>query len=120
MGPERDLFWNVDHVYLLGQRFDLAQVESVLDVGCGQGHWGRLLDAVTAPTATTVGLDFEPDWIAEATRQAEVTGLASRFRYVQGRAEALPFANGSFDLVTCQTVLIHVPDPMAVIVEMAR
>ena len=35
-------------------------------------------------------------------------------------AQALPFADASFDLVTCQTVLIHVADPRAVIAEMAR
>jgi SAM-dependent methyltransferase len=120
MGPERDLFWNLDHVELLGQRFKLAGVESVLDVGCGQGHWGRLLDLVTARGATTVGVDFEPEWVAEASRQAEAVGLAGRFRYQEGSADALPFADGSFDLVTCQTVLIHVPDPQAVIAEMVR
>lgn len=120
MGPERDLFWNLDHVELLGRRFELASVESVLDVGCGQGHWGRLLDVVTAAHATTVGLDFEPDWVAEAARQAQTTGLAGRFRYVEGSGSSLPFRDGSFDLVTCQTVLIHVPDPQSVIAEMVR
>ena len=76
MGPERDLFWNLDHVELLGRRFELGRVESVLDVGCGQGHWGRLLDLVTAPDAETVGVDFEGGWVAEATRQAQAAGLA--------------------------------------------
>lgn len=120
MGPDRDLFWNLDHIELIGRRFDLARAESVLDVGCGQGHWGRLLDVVTAPGATTVGVDFEPEWVAEATRQAQTAGLASRFSYQEGSADALPFAERSFDLVTCQTVLIHVPDPERVIAEMVR
>ena len=120
MGPERDLFWNLDHVELLGRRFELASVESVLDVGCGQGHWGRLLDVVTAPEATTVGVDFEPEWVAEAARQAQTAGLVDRFRYQEGSAGSLPFTDRSFDLVTCQTVLIHVPDPEAVIAEMVR
>lgn len=35
-------------------------------------------------------------------------------------AHTLPFPDASFDLVTCQTVLIHVADPAAVIAEMAR
>ena len=35
-------------------------------------------------------------------------------------AEELPFADESFDLVTCQTLLIHVADPRAVIAEMLR
>jgi SAM-dependent methyltransferase len=39
---------------------------------------------------------------------------------VSGRAEALPFADASFDVVTCQTVLIHVADASVAIAEMAR
>jgi SAM-dependent methyltransferase len=120
MGPSRDLFWNLDHIELLGRRFDLARAESVLDVGCGQGHWGRLLDFATATGATTIGVDREAEWVTEAMRQAQAAGLADRFTYQEGSAGALPFADGSFDLVTCQTVLIHVPDPEAVIAEMVR
>jgi ubiquinone/menaquinone biosynthesis C-methylase UbiE len=120
MGPQRDLFWNLDHVELIGRRLELRRVGSVLDVGCGQGHWGRLLATVTAPESTMVGIDREPEWIAEATRQAEAAGLASRFRYEVGAGDELPFPDGSFDLVTCQTLLIQVPDPRAVIAEMGR
>jgi SAM-dependent methyltransferase len=39
---------------------------------------------------------------------------------VQGRGEELPFPDGQFDLVTCQTVLIHVADVVAVLREMGR
>jgi SAM-dependent methyltransferase len=46
--------------------------------------------------------------------------MGDRYSYRQGSAEALPFEDQSFDLVTCQTVLIHVADPRAVIREMAR
>ncbi len=120
MGPERNLFWNRDHFELLGRRFALGEVRSVLDLGCGQGHWGRLLDTVTAADAQTVGVDMEAEWVAEATRQAAAAGLGARFRYEPGTVERLRFRDGSFDLVTCQTVLIHVRDPPAVIAEMVR
>ena len=39
---------------------------------------------------------------------------------MQAGAEALPFEDATFDLVTCQTVLIHVPDPRAVVREFLR
>jgi SAM-dependent methyltransferase len=68
----------------------------------------------------TVGVDLEPEWVGEATRQAGAAGLLDRFSYQAASVDALPFADGSFDLVTCQTVLIHVPDPEAVIAEMVR
>ena len=56
----------------------------------------------------------------KAGATAAARGLAGRMTYVRGEAERLPFGDGAFDLVTCQTVLIHVPDPRAVIREMIR
>lgn len=119
-GPVRDFWWNVDHLELCVRRLGLAGVRSVLDVGAGVGHWGRLLSGLLPPEATFVGVDREPAWVEEAARRAAEHGLADRFSYVQGAAEALPFADGAFDLVTCQTLLMHVPDPPAVIREMRR
>ena len=52
--------------------------------------------------------------------RASARGLADRFIYQVSVAEKLPFADASFDLVTCQTLLIHTPDPGAVIDEMIR
>jgi len=40
--------------------------------------------------------------------------------FQQAEAERLPFPDGTFDLVTCQTLLIHVSDPLAVLREMLR
>ncbi len=72
------------------------------------------------PEATVRGIDLEPRWVAEATRIAAESGLGERFSYSRGHAEELPFEDASFDLVTCQTVLMHVPDPHRVIHEMTR
>lgn len=119
-GPERDFWWNVDHLELIASRRRLGGVRSVLDVGCGVGHWGTLLAAVLSPEATIVGVDREEEWVAEATRRAAALGLAKRCCYRHARAQELPFDDATFDLVTCQTVLIHVPDPGAVIREMLR
>jgi SAM-dependent methyltransferase len=119
-GPERDFWWNLDHLALIASRRGLASVRSVLDVGSGQGHWGMLLSSVLPGDASFAGVEREPEWVAEAGRRAERLGLADRFRFLQGVAESIPFDDASFDLVTCQTVLIHVPDPRAVVREMLR
>jgi SAM-dependent methyltransferase len=119
-GELRDYWWNVDHLALIAARFELGAVRSVLDVGCGVGHWGRLLAAVLPGDAMVVGVDREPKWVSEAIRLAAQRGFADRFRYQEGVAEGLPFENGSFDLVTCQTLLIHVRDARAVLQEMLR
>jgi SAM-dependent methyltransferase len=119
-GAVRDFWWNVDHLELCARRLGFERVRSVLDVGAGVGHWGRLLRHVLPPDVTLVGVDREPAWVDEATRRATEAGLTDRFSYRQAAAEALPFEDESFDLVTCQTLLLHVADPRAVIREMLR
>ena len=119
-GPERDFWWNVDHLALLASRRRLEDVRSVLDVGCGVGHWGTLLASVLSPAASITGVDREDEWVDAATRRAAALGLADRCSYRPGVVESLPFDDATFDLVTCQTVLIHVRDPRAAIREMLR
>jgi protein-L-isoaspartate O-methyltransferase len=119
-GAGRDFWWNLDQLELCARRIGLDDVRSVLDVGAGVGHWGRLLANVLPAEATLVGVDREPRWVEEASQRAATAGLAERFSYRQASVERLPFEDASFDLVTCQTVLIHVPDPRAAIAEMVR
>jgi ubiquinone/menaquinone biosynthesis C-methylase UbiE len=92
----------------------------VLDVGCGLGHWTFLLASVLDPEAALHGIDIEPDWVERAEQRAAEFGLSARARFSVADATALPFEDGSFDLVTCQTVLMHLEDPHAAVREMAR
>jgi SAM-dependent methyltransferase len=119
-GDERDFWWNRDYLELLARRFSLSDVRSVLDVGSGVGHWGRTLAAVLPEDARVAGVDPEPEWVEEAGRRAQAAGLADRFEYVRGVVERLPFEDSRFNLVTCQTVLIHVADVRAALREMLR
>ena len=66
------------------------------------------------------GVDRDPLWVEKAAARAAAHGLADRFTYQVAVAEKLPFTDASFDLVTCQTLLIHTPDPGAVVDEMIR
>ncbi len=119
-GDARDHWWNRDFLALIARRWDLARVQRVLDVGCGVGHWGRALMPHLAGTTTLVGVDREPDWVVQATARARTYGIDGRASYRQGTVEALPFADASFDLVTCQTVIMHLADPRAGLREMLR
>jgi SAM-dependent methyltransferase len=119
-GPERDYWWSRDQLELIAGRLELSAVRSVLDVGCGVGYWARLVASVLSPGATIIGVDREAVWVQEAAAIAQLSGGDGQFRYQQGLAEALVFPDASFDLVTCQTLLIHVPSPRAVIEEMLR
>jgi SAM-dependent methyltransferase len=119
-GDTRDQWWNGDFIAMLARRWRLDQVQTVLDVGCGVGHWGRVLATALPAMARLVGVDAEPEWVARATERAAVAGLSDRFSYRAGRAETLPFGPDAFDVVTCQTLLMHVPAPAKVLAEMVR
>ena len=94
-------------------------MRSVLDVGCGAGHWGQRIGTLLEPGATITGVDHEEGFLAAARERAK-RFEAHDFTYRQGDGAKLPFDDGSFDLVTCQTVLIHVADAKAVLPEMTR
>lgn len=119
-GEDRDHWWDHDSVAFLLHRWGLNRAKRILDVGCGVGHWGRVLLPHMPADAVLTGVDREPEWVTQATANARKRGLGDRTRYIRGLAEKVPFPDGSFDLVTCQTVLIHVPDCRAVILEMLR
>lgn len=116
----RDHWWNRDFLELMGRRLRLGECRRVLDAGCGRGHWGRALSAALPSDASILGVDREAAWVSDARDIAQRLGLEGRFRYRQGDVEALEWPDASFDLVTCQTLLIHVPDPKRVLREMLR
>ncbi len=119
-GDWRDTWWNGDFLHFILQRWGALETRSILDVGCGAGHWGRALLRVLPDSTTLTGIDREARFVAMAAEKARKLQLESRTDYRQATAEALPFADESFDLVTCQTVLIHVADARPVLREMAR
>ncbi|MEO5726621.1 MAG: methyltransferase domain-containing protein, partial [Byssovorax sp.] len=118
----RNDVWHDDYLDLLARRLDLAQVRSLLDVGCGLGHWGRRWYSRLAPGASYTGVDLEPQWILGAREgfAQKFPEAAGRAQFMEGSATSLPFADGELDAVTCQTVLMHLNEPERAIAEMVR
>ena len=118
-GDTRDHWWNRDFLQLMSQRWELHAVKRVLDVGCGIGHWSRCLTPFLSADCALTGVDREPQSLEEARkRSTSIHHLTTTF--LEADAARLPFPDASFDMVTCQTVLIHVNDPVAVLREMIR
>jgi demethylmenaquinone methyltransferase/2-methoxy-6-polyprenyl-1,4-benzoquinol methylase len=100
------------------RRFLVAHVEAgprdtVLDVATGTGAVARELLARRG--CTVVGLDQSPEMLAEARRRTP-----AGVKLVQGSAEALPFADASFDALTFTYLLRYVSDPGATLRELVR
>jgi demethylmenaquinone methyltransferase / 2-methoxy-6-polyprenyl-1,4-benzoquinol methylase len=95
------------------------------------GPGDRVLDVATGTAAvaielarrhdcSVVGLDQSPEMLTEGRARVERAGLAGRIELVEGRAEELPFEDGSFDALTFTYLLRYVEDPGATLTELAR
>jgi 2-polyprenyl-6-hydroxyphenyl methylase/3-demethylubiquinone-9 3-methyltransferase len=96
----------------LGLRYDDLEV---LDLGCGGG---LMSEAYARHGARVTGVDPSSVSLAVARSHARESRLS--IRYEQGRGEAIPLPDASFDLVSCCDVLEHVDDLDAVIRQIAR
>jgi len=116
----RDHWWNRDYLELLARRLRFSEATTLLEVGVGQGHFARALGPHFAPGFELTGVDREERSLAVARERWEASRLEGSLRTVVASAEALPFPDDSFDLVFCQTLLIHLPVPEAGFSEMLR
>jgi 2-polyprenyl-3-methyl-5-hydroxy-6-metoxy-1,4-benzoquinol methylase len=92
-----------------------SEVQSVLEVGCGAGSLAiAMAQAGFAVTCADVS--------SEALKQAETRAIELNINIVwkQGFAEALPFADKSFDAITCCHTLEHVRDVDVTVRELKR
>ncbi|MBI5948590.1 MAG: class I SAM-dependent methyltransferase [Chloroflexi bacterium] len=78
----------------------------VLDLGSGLGGPARTLAAEFGCAVT--GIDLVPDFVAAATMLTELTGMSDRVSFQQGSALELPFADGAFDVVWTQNVMMNI------------
>ncbi|RKU22328.1 hypothetical protein C6500_04435 [Candidatus Poribacteria bacterium] len=97
-----------------------ATGKRVLDVGCGPGN---LLVALSTDTPELlVGVDVDALFLASGRSQiGELVDRSSvEPTLLRAALPTLPFAEASFDLVTCLLVMPHVPDDKTALTELAR
>ena len=111
-GQERRLDMIEEHAPLEGRR--------VFDLGCGLGEYVR---AMTRRGARVLGGDIELSRLVEARARVaadDTTDGALVDGFLASAGEALPFADGSLDVIVLNEVIEHVDDDRATLAEIAR
>ena len=91
--------------------------DRVLDVATGTGMVAAEL--IARGGCTVVGLDQSPEMLG-AARARFAAHRSAAVELIEGQAEALPFADASFDALTFTYLLRYVEDPPATMRELAR
>ena len=121
--PERDFLKETLRVYPAHASFALWRAielrllcdvdfpEPVLDVGCGEGGFARML---FGPGRNIVGLDLQQPELRLAARSGAYRHI------VRADATALPFPEATFASCLSNCVLEHIPDDAGVVREIGR
>ena len=104
----------VDHALGLGVTEGHA-----LDIGTGPGLIPIML-AGRVPRLRMTGVDLSEPMLQKARKAAEEAGVVDRLDFRPGDAKSLPFSEQSFDLVLCNSLLHHLPDPLVLFNEISR
>jgi arsenite methyltransferase len=96
----------------------LAEGETLLDVGCGEGLIG--FGALKRGAGAVVFSDISQDLLDFCTEAATALGVLERCRFVRASADDLALEDESVDVVTTRSVLIYVNDKASAFSEFSR
>jgi SAM-dependent methyltransferase len=98
---------------------DLADGETVLDLGSGGGADVLISARRVGPTGTAIGLDMTDEMLALARRNAADAGI-DNVEFVKGYIEEIPLPDASVDVVISNCVINLAADKRVVLREAAR
>jgi ubiquinone/menaquinone biosynthesis C-methylase UbiE len=96
-------------------RLQIPKGARVLDVACGTGN---LAIPAAKGGAVVTGVDFAPNLVEQAQARAKMEGLQIEFQ--EGDAEAMPYPDGSFDVVVTMFGAMFCPRPEKAAAELIR
>ncbi len=87
---------------------------NMLDLGTGPGHIPLIVAAEIAG-ASIVAVDLADHMLRIARGKLAKTNLGDRVRFQRADVKGLPFADHAFDVVFSNTILHHIPHPVAML-----
>jgi len=114
-------WWRTSHLRSILREARIETPKLALDVGVGAGHWTvTLFSAFPEAGTKIIGLDVEDYWIE--TSRTFVAAHLPRHQFKAELGDACDIGGNSdiYDLVTCQTVLMHLKAPENALREMCR
>jgi ubiquinone/menaquinone biosynthesis C-methylase UbiE len=105
--------------YIRTQVIALQDHGEAVDLGCGPGLLVTEM-ALHAPGLHVTGIDLSQEMLESAREFARQAGVGDRVDFRLGNVEAIPFPDGSLDLVVSTLSLHHWADPLQVLNEVNR
>jgi demethylmenaquinone methyltransferase/2-methoxy-6-polyprenyl-1,4-benzoquinol methylase len=112
-------------IHRLWKRFTIEQAavkkgQRVLDLAGGTGDLALRFSRLVGPDGQVVLSDINASMLARGRERLTDAGIAGNIEYVQANAEALPFPDNHFDLITIAFGLRNVTDKDAALRSMYR
>ena len=115
----RSLYLNIDYLQFLVEKvWKITKKVDVVDFGCGYGYLGLALMPLLPEGSTYTGVDISEDLINKGREIFKTVPFD--YRFILSSANSVPVKDNTFDIAICNSVLMHIPEPDAVLTEMKR
>ena len=113
------LYLNIDYLQFLVEKvWKITKKVDVVDFGCGYGYLGLVLMPLLPEGSTYTGVDISEELINKGREIFKTVPFD--YRFILSSANDVPEKDNTFDIAICNSVLMHIPDPDAVLTEMKR
>ena len=112
--------WDPELVRLVLRALRCLAPQRILDIGSGLERFACVIKEVCPRTGAGVLVDRDPLAMARLRALAASGGLFPQTDIVRADLRSMPFGDGRFDLVACQTALVQAADPVVAVREAMR